>query len=157
WQEFRAPCDRFFARRKERFARLDTERRSAAEAKIKLCEKAEALADSTDWEATTTAMKRLQADWKQTGPLPRAQGEELWQRFRGACDRFFDRRSRRDELEEEALLEKAAVVCGELEALAAAVGSAEAPSAEQTGKTLDDAWATWLRLDVATLPSAAPL
>jgi len=157
WQEFRAPCDRFFARRKEHFARVDGERRASATAKTALCEQAEALNDSTDWDGTTTVMKRLQAEWRQSGPLPRAQGEELWQRFRTACDRFFDRRSRRDELAREALLQQARAICDELGALATALEGEDAPAAEQTGKTVDEAWAAWLRLDVATLEGAQPL
>jgi hypothetical protein len=157
WLEFRAPCDRFFTRRKDYFARVDGERRTAAAAKISLCEKAEALADSTDWDATTTVMKRLQAQWKETGPLPRAQGDELWQRFRKACDRFFDRRSRRDELEQEALLQQAAVICEQLESLAATVQGENPPAPEETGKTLDEAWAAWLRLDIATADGVTPL
>jgi hypothetical protein len=86
-------------------------------AKLALCEQAEALADSTDWNATTTVMKRLQAEWKKSGPVPRAEGEALWQRFRTACDRFFERRSRRDELAQEGLLQQAGAICDQLDAL----------------------------------------
>jgi hypothetical protein len=157
WQEFRAPCDRFFARRKEHFARMDGERRASVTAKTALCEQAEALADSTDWDATATVMKRLQAEWKQSGPLPRAQSDALWQRFRTACDRFFERRSRRDELAEEALLQQAHVICDQLDALADTLGGEDPPTPEQTGKTVDEAWAAWLRLEAATLARAEPL
>jgi hypothetical protein len=157
WQEFRAPCDTFFARRKAHFARLDGERRTAATTKTALCEQAEALADSTDWDATTTVMKRLQAEWKESGPLPRAQSDALWKRFRTACDRFFDRRSRRDELSREALLQQAQAICDQLDALAATLAGEDVPPPEQSGKVLDEAWAAWLRLGVATLEGAVPL
>ena len=157
WREFRAPCDTFFVRRKEHFARLDGERRTAATAKTALCEQAEALADSTDWDTTTTVMKRLQVEWKESGPLPRAQSDALWQRFRTACDRFFERRSRRDELAQEALLQQAQAICDQLEALAATLAGEDAPSPEQTGKVVDEAWAGWLRLEVATRKDAAAL
>ena len=157
WREFRAPCDTFFARRKAHFARLDGERRTAATAKTALCEQAEALADSTDWDTTTTVMKRLQAEWKESGPLPRAQSDALWQRFRTACDRFFERRSRRNELAQEALLQQARAICDQLDALAVTLAGEDAPSPEQTGKALDEAWAGWLRLEVATLEGAAAL
>ena len=106
---------------KEHWERVDAERRENARQKTALCEQAEALADSTDWESTAAAMKRLQAEWKRGGPLPRAEAEALWQRFRGACDRFFDRRSRREEIAREETLQKARAVCDELEALAASL------------------------------------
>ena len=157
WQEFRAPCDAFFARRKAHFARLDGERRTAVTAKTALCEQAEALADSTDWDATATVMKRLQAEWKESGPLPRAHSDALWQRFRTACDRFFERRSRRDELAQEALLEQVQAICDQLDAVAATLAGEDAPPPEQTGKTVDEAWAAWLRLEVATLEDAKAL
>jgi len=157
WEEFRAPCDKFFARRKEHFGRLDGERRAAATAKTALCEQAEALADSTDWEATATVMKRLQAEWKRSGPLPRAESEALWQRFRGACDRFFDRRNRRDEVEQEASLEEAGAICDRLEALAGTLAGGDAPAPEETGKVVDEAWAAWQRLELASVQAAAPL
>jgi hypothetical protein len=60
--------------------------------KIALCERAEALADSTDWIATADAIKALQAEWKTVGPGPRRDEQAAWERFRSACDRFFTRR-----------------------------------------------------------------
>jgi hypothetical protein len=150
WQQFREPCDRFFARRKEHFNHVDAERRENAQKKIALCEQAEALADSTDWEATTTVMKQLQAAWKQSGPLPRAQSEALWQRFRTACDRFFDRRNRREEIARETQVQLAQAICDDVDALATALTGEDAPAAEQVGQTLDERWGEWLRLDLGT-------
>jgi hypothetical protein len=147
WQEFREPCDRFFARRKEHFAKIDAEREAHAKAKLALCEQAEALADSTDWEATAAAIKRLQAEWKQSGAPPRAQAEQLWQRFRAACDRFFDRHRRRGELARDAEVEKAETIVNGLEAVVAALGGEDVPADEEVGRQLDAAWADWLRLD----------
>jgi hypothetical protein len=148
WKQFREPCDRFFARRKEHWDKVDTERRENATQKTALCEQAEALADSTDWESTATAMKRLQAEWKRVGPLPRAEAEALWQRFRGACDRFFDRRGRREEIAREEALGKARGLCDEVEALAAGLEGAEPPPDESLGPKIDEAWSEWRRLDV---------
>lgn len=145
WQEFREPCDRFFARRKAHFDRVDAERSDNARRKTALCERAEALADSKDWDATTEAIKKLQAEWKRTGPVPRAEGDALWQRFRAACDRFFDRSRRRDELEHEEAVAAAHGICERLEALAAtppAEGDDPAPIRE----AIDQAWTEWQRL-----------
>jgi hypothetical protein len=157
WRAFRDPCDRFFAKRKEHFARVDGERREHAARKTALCEQAEALADSTDWEATATAIKQLQAEWKQTGAPPRGQSEELWQRFRSACDRFFDRRSRREELAREAVVRSAEEVCASLETLGETLGGAHDLDAEQIRRTIDGAWAEWIRLGAGGLPEAGPL
>jgi hypothetical protein len=146
WQQFREPCDRFFARRKQHFGRLDDERRANAERQRALCEKAEALADSTDWDATTAAFKRLQTQWKEAGPAPREEADALWKRFRAACDRFFDRSRRRDELEQEEHLRQAVGLADRLEAVA--LDGEGAPSDEEVRTLLDETWAEWLRLDV---------
>jgi len=157
WRAFREPCDRFFARRKEHFGRVDEERRGNAEKKAALCAQAEALADSTDWEATATAIKQLQAEWKGIRASPRGQSEALWQRFRAACDRFFDRRSRREEVAREAALQRAGEVCASLETLAAALEGEHAPDIEQIRSTVDEAWTEWVRLGLGTQPDAAAL
>src|SRR5262249_34931966 len=78
WQQFREPCDRFFARREAHFERMDVDRQGNATRKRSLCDKAEALQDSTDWDAATDAFKALQAEWKRTGPPPRDQADALW-------------------------------------------------------------------------------
>ncbi|HTF05605.1 MAG TPA: DUF349 domain-containing protein, partial [Bacteroidia bacterium] len=59
-----------------------------------LCEKAEALKDSTDWKNTPVKFRQLQEDWKKTGPVPKKQGDKIWERFRGAADVFFENRNK---------------------------------------------------------------
>lgn len=93
WNRFRGACNRFFDRRQEHFGQLDQERSTALEKKLALCEKVEAVADSTEWKAAAETIKGLQAEWKAIGPVPKDQAEAIWARFRGACDRFFDRRA----------------------------------------------------------------
>jgi hypothetical protein len=144
WREFREPCDRFFARRNEHFARIDAERSENAKQKLALCEQAEALAESTDWDATTDAVKKLQAEWKRSGPPPRDQADALWTRFKTACDRFFDRRSRRHELAREEAMRKAEAVCADLEAVAASADE----GSDDVGPKVDAAWAEWVRLEL---------
>ncbi len=92
WTRFRSACNRFFERRKEHFATREKEAREAVRRKTELCVKAEELRESSDWRATAEAFKALQAEWKTIGGVPRAKGEELWTRFRAACDHFFARR-----------------------------------------------------------------
>ena len=83
---------RFKAARDEARTRLEAYRAEQAARKEALCAKAEELAPSTDWIRTAEELKRLQAEWKTVGPAGSARDRALWERFRGACDRFFGRR-----------------------------------------------------------------
>lgn len=62
--------------------------------KTELCEAAEALRDSEEWKKTTDELIALQAKWKQTGAVSRRYSDQIWKRFRAACDAFFERKSR---------------------------------------------------------------
>jgi hypothetical protein len=156
WRQFREPCDRFFTRRKEHFDRIDAERRENATQLAGICERAEALVDSTDWDATAAAFRQLQNDWKRAGPAPRSEADALWNRFRAACDRFFEQHRRRHERAREELARQARAVCETLEA-AATASPVEGDAAEGVAKTIDAAWSDWVRLDLSTLPDAAAL
>lgn len=147
WRRFREPCDRFFARRKEHFGRLDAAHDENAKRKLALIEQAEALAGSKDWEETTKVLKRLQAKWKEIGPVSRRDADALWKRFRGACDRFFDRRSRRDDLEREEQVEAATAAIDAFVTAADAADGNDAPPAEELGRLLDAAWTALHELD----------
>src|SRR5258705_1651494 len=123
WERFRAACDRFFTRRQDDLKHRKEEWASNLAKKEALCEKAEAVADSTEWENAASQLKRLQAEGKSGGPVRKSKSEAVWQRFRGACDRFFDRYKHRDQVE---LQEKAAArdqIIRDLEALLPQNGS----------------------------------
>ena len=64
------------------------------EKKLALIEQAEALKDSTDWKKTTDQLIALQKQWKEIGSVPRKKSEQLWKRFRAACDAFFNERDK---------------------------------------------------------------
>jgi uncharacterized protein DUF349 len=143
WERFRAACDRFFTRRQEDLKRRKEEWSSNLARKEALCAKAEALADSTEWESAAAQFKQLQAEWKTIGPVRKSRSEAIWQRFRTACDRFFDRFKHRDQLE---LQEKAAVrdaVIRELEALVPAEGAAESSAPDNLYTTVQQARSRW--------------
>jgi hypothetical protein len=117
WERFRGACDRFFTRRQEDLKHRKEEWSTNLARKEALCEKAEALAESAEWDAAAAQLKQLQAEWKTIGPVRKAKSEVVWQRFRAACDRFFDRFKHRDQVD---LQEKAKArdeVIRELEAL----------------------------------------
>ncbi|HEU4730721.1 MAG TPA: DUF349 domain-containing protein [Kofleriaceae bacterium] len=92
WELFKATCDQVYD--KVRGIRAIEHEKFAEVAKVKeaLIAEAEAVAESTDWASTAEKLKALQQQWKASGHLPRKQGDELWKRFRAACDRFFERR-----------------------------------------------------------------
>src|SRR5205814_3146067 len=93
-----------------------------------LCERAEALSTSTDWEPAAAEIRKLQAEWKTVGPVRRDRSEAIWQRFRKACDAFFDRYKHRDEVERLSRLAQRETAIQDLEALVAPAGTEEAPA-----------------------------
>jgi len=121
WKRFRGACDKFFDRRKAHFEAGDAERAANLAKQETLVVAVEKLADSTDWKRTADEIKRLQAEWKAIGPAPRDKADEVWKRFRGACDRFFDARKLHfDKLDEErgGNLKAKELLCEKVEALA---------------------------------------
>lgn len=94
YDRFRAACDAFFDRKREYYADFKHQMTRNYEQKLALCEQAEALMDSTDWKKTTDELIRLQQLWKESGPVSRKKSEQIWKRFRAACDRFFENKDR---------------------------------------------------------------
>jgi hypothetical protein len=117
WKRFRRACDRFFTRQKEDLKKRKDEWKENLARKVALCEAAEALAASTEWDKTAAEVRKLQADWKAVGAVRRNQSEEVWQRFRKACDAFFDRYKHRDQVAAEARRSEREALLAELEAL----------------------------------------
>ena len=93
WHRYRQAADPIQAKARDFFAARAVEREANLKIKIALCERAEALADSTDWIKTADEMKKLQAEWQASGPVPRPETRVVWKRFRDACDKFFTRRN----------------------------------------------------------------
>ena len=92
WTRFKAAQTQVYEKCKDFFAQQAGERQDALKKKEALCERAEALSESTDWVRTAEAMKALQAEWKAIGPVTRGREKAVWERFRKACDAFFTRR-----------------------------------------------------------------
>ena len=93
WKRLSAARNAFTKRRKSYFAGLEEEREGIRARKEELAVQAEALAGSTDWAATAAAYRELMREWKQAGRADRATEDELWARFKGAQDTFFQARS----------------------------------------------------------------
>ena len=94
YDRFRAACDKFFGRKREYYNRFKEDMNGNMEKKLSIIEKAEALKDSKEWKKTTDAFIELQRQWKEIGAVPRKKSEQLWKRFRAACDAFFDEKSK---------------------------------------------------------------
>ena len=122
WERFRKPCDRFFTRFQEHRGERSREWEQNLAKKEALCEKAEALAASTEWEEASAGIKQLQTEWRTIGPVKKTRTEAVWQRFRAACDLFFDNYKNRDVHAREAARMTREGICAELEALAPAEG-----------------------------------
>ena len=121
FERFRAACDDFFGRKTEYFKALKVTFSENIEKKKALVEKAQALADSTDWKATSDKLIALQKEWKTVGMVPKKLGDQLWQEFLGACNKFFEARNAAgagQRNEEHANLEKKKGIIEQLKALA---------------------------------------
>ena len=93
FERFRAACDDFFAKKAEYFKTLKDSFKENAEKKRALIEKAKALQDSTEWKSTSDKLIALQKEWKTIGMVPKKLGDQLWEEFLGACNKFFEARN----------------------------------------------------------------
>ena len=94
YDRFRAACDKFYARKRDFYNDYKDSINQNLEKKISLCEAAEALKSSTEWKKATDQFIALQKQWKEIGAVPRKKSEQLWKRFRAACDEFFAERDK---------------------------------------------------------------
>ena len=93
FERFRAACDDFFGRKAEFFKDMKAKFAENADKKRALVEQAKALQDSTDWKATSDKLIALQKEWKTVGMVPKKLGDQLWNEFLGACNKFFEARN----------------------------------------------------------------
>ena len=141
-KRFKDAVNAFYAQHKENVKREDDSREANYEKKVALCIEAEAIKDSTDWNATSTKLKQLQDAWKATGPVPKSKSDEIWTRFRTACDSFFEKkRSHFEEMDaaKQKNLEQKQALCEKLEALDIANIT---PEVIEAYKAIDAEWKT---------------
>lgn len=93
WARFKASLDKFFQEKKDYFQQLKEVQMQNYNQKLNLAIQAEAIAERTDWRAATDDILKLQKEWKEIGAVPRRQSEQVWKRFRSACDKFFEAKS----------------------------------------------------------------
>ncbi len=93
YERFRAACDRFFESKRKFYEGVKDEMEHNLQLKQEICEAAEALKNSEDWKHATEELIALQAKWKQVGTVSRRYSDQVWKRFRAACDSFFERKA----------------------------------------------------------------
>lgn len=91
---FRAACDKFFAAKSEFFKSTRDELSRNLASKVALCERAEALKDSTDWRKAGDEFVAMQKEWKTIGTVAKKHSDAIWQRFLAACDHFFEQKKK---------------------------------------------------------------
>lgn len=139
FERFRTACDKFFTAKTEYFKATRETFAANLAAKTALCEKAEALKDSTDWQATANKLVALQKEWKTIGPVAHKVSESIWKRFNEACNHFFEKKNEAtsgQREEEEANLEKKNAIIAGLEQLL----TDEAENVQQTVRDLQAQW-----------------
>lgn len=122
FERFRTACDKFFQAKTAYFRALRESLAENLRKKTALCEKAEALKDSTEWGKTTSMLVKLQAEWKTIGPVAHKVSDAVWTRFNTACNTFFDRKKEAESgvrEEEEANMTKKLDIIARLEKLVA--------------------------------------
>ena len=93
FERFRLACNNFFDTKAQNFKSMKETASANRNKKLELCEKAEALKDSTDWKETSAIMAQLQKEWKEIGPTNRKDTEHIWKRFIAACDHFYKQKN----------------------------------------------------------------
>jgi hypothetical protein len=93
YSRFRKSCDAFFDGKRQFYLKNKEGEETNLQQKIELCLQAESMQDSTEWRKTTDQYIELQKKWKTIGQVPRKHKDEIWNRFRKACNTFFDRKS----------------------------------------------------------------
>lgn len=141
FERFRSACDRFFQAKAEYFKTMRENFAANLAAKTQLCEKAEALKESTEWASTTNKLVALQKEWKTIGPVAHKASDSIWKRFNEACNYFFEKKNEAtagQQKEEEANWEKKDAIIAELEKLLQ--DEAAAANAQQTVRDLQAQW-----------------
>ena len=136
---FRKSCDEFFAKKAEFYKSMKDELSSNLAKKINLCERAEALMDSTEWKEATEKFVEMQKEWKTIGPVVKKHSDAVWKRFIAACDHFFEQKKKQNvnvhAVEHENLKAKKEIIA----TLKSTIEEA-AEDAAQTVRNLMDRW-----------------
>ncbi|RRA92368.1 DUF349 domain-containing protein [Paenimyroides viscosum] len=91
WATFKNATRNFNVLKNNFYKDIKKEQQDNLVKKQALIEKAKSLAESTDYNTTTPAMKKIQEEWKHVGHVPRKFSDSLWKEFKQTCNSYFDR------------------------------------------------------------------
>jgi hypothetical protein len=157
WERFRAACDTFFTRRQEDLKQRKHDWTENLNKKEALVAEAELLAQSSEWEKAASRIKHLQVEWKNIGPVKRSKSEAIWQRFRAACDLFFERFKNRDQAALQGKVADRETAVAELEALVALESAPEDAMPDDLLPKVQAARARWVQGPELPRHTLAPL
>ncbi|MGE3275399.1 MAG: DUF349 domain-containing protein [Vicinamibacterales bacterium] len=157
WERFRAACDRFFTRRQDDLKHRKHEWSDNLQKKEALITEAEQLAESTEWDKAAARIKALQAEWKKIGPVRKNKSEAIWQRFRAACDTFFERFKNRDLVALSGKVADRETAVQEIEGLVPPADQADAAMPDDLFPKVQAARARWLQGPDLPRHTLAPL
>lgn len=89
WKRFKGALDQFYGARLQHYKAAKAAIQELVQQRELWCKEAESWSQSTDWKAGTQALTALQKSWKEAPALPRKFSDKYWNRFRKACDTFF--------------------------------------------------------------------
>lgn len=157
WERFRAACDRFFTRRKNDLTERKTVWMANLKKKEDICAQVEALLESTDWDHALGEVKRIQAEWRQVGPVKRNRSEALLARFHTACEKFFDRYAHRNDHEIAQQLAHREQICADLAGVLVTPEGVEPDPDEALAKKVLALKRQWDQAPAVTRAQAEPL
>jgi hypothetical protein len=133
WNSFKG----FFANKNKFFKELESHREENLAKKEELIQKADAIKDDEDWNATSDKLKQLQVQWKEIGPVPEKVRNSSYERFKAACDHFFEKRREQNKEQFKSYEENLKLklqICDQLEAS----GSATAVNVDDVYDQIDN-------------------
>ncbi len=157
WERFRAACDKFFTRRQDDLKHRKHEWGENLARKEALIAEAEQAAQSTEWDQAANRIKQLQAEWKKVGPVRKNKSEVVWQRFRAACDTFFERYKNRDQVALAGKFADRETAVAEIESLMPAADAGDGPAPDGLYAKVQAARARWLQGPELPRHALAPL
>lgn len=96
WDAFKSATRNFNHHKNDFYKSLKSDQQTNLEKKQELLGIAKEHAESTDWNNSVQVIKKIQADWKKIGHVPRKYSDSIWKEFKQACNRFFDRYKERN-------------------------------------------------------------
>lgn len=125
-RQFWSAFKKFFSNKSAFFKKQEGRKEDNLKLKEELIEKAERLKESDNWDRTANELKELQREWKNIGPVPDKAKNDIYERFKKACDEFFERKrviERDAEKDFEENLKRKEQICEEIEKMAAETSS----------------------------------